>query len=156
MLLPLRQTLLTGFGLVALMTAATAKELLPGDQPVFTPGIYQSESRNSKFPDTGAKTAVCISSASAEDFINDTRKQYESTPHFLKACTLGPTMRVYQGYAFAMDCKGSGQLLTFRFTGDLIISEIATQITRSKKHSSTSVTFLKRVGNCSGLGERGA
>ena len=110
---------------VAQNTAQEAAPLLT-PKPVFVPGLYQTESRNSAFQDQPAKGEVCIASADAEVFRRETMAQYQASPQFLKVCALSDTRTLPDGFAFAMACKESKVVLTFHFAKDLVSSTIQT------------------------------
>src|SRR5437016_11153929 len=98
-------------GPVLLLSAlsATAHDFLPfaGPRPVFVPGLYQTESRNSHFQNQPVTAKVCVSSTDFDHFRDETLRQYQSSPDFNKSCTLGETRRTPDGFAFAMACQGS-------------------------------------------------
>lgn len=134
-------------GLSLAASSTNAQDSLPG-RPVFVPGMYESESRNSQFQDQPVKSQVCIASSDFDTFMNDTLEQYRSAPHFTKACTLGETKRTADGFAFAMDCGEAKTIVTFKFSKDLVAQTIDTLIVRYKEASSSILTLLRRIGEC--------
>lgn len=130
--------------------SAGAEEAVPllGPKPVFVPGMYESESRNSHFQGEPAKSKTCISSADFDAFAADTIKQYNASPQFLKSCNLSETKQMPDGFAFAMDCKGAKTVITFRFSKDLVAQTIETLIPQHKAASSSILTMMRRVGDC--------
>ncbi len=61
---------------------------LLGPKPVFVPGMYESESRNSHFQTTPIKSKACLTSADYDHFLADTMAQYRASPQFDKTCAL--------------------------------------------------------------------
>jgi hypothetical protein len=68
----------------------------------------------------------------------------------MKAGRLGETRRSPDGFAFAMDCKGSKSFVTFHFGKDLVAQEIENLIDRRKSASSSILTLMRRVGERAG------
>jgi len=60
-------------------------------KPVFTPGMYETESRNSAFQDQPVKSQTCIASADCDAFRDETMAQYQKAPQFAKDCRLSDT-----------------------------------------------------------------
>ena len=63
------------FALLALSALpATAQDSLPfaGPRPVFVPGLYQTESRNSHFQNQPVTAKVCVSSTDFDHFRDET------------------------------------------------------------------------------------
>ncbi|GJD95970.1 DUF3617 domain-containing protein [Methylobacterium iners] len=138
-------------------TPALAQEAAPllTPKPVFVPGLYETESRNSAFQDQPANGQVCIASADFDAFRRETIAQYEASPQFLKACKPSDTRSLADGFAFAMDCRDSKIVLTFHFSKDLVSSTNQTLITRRPEHSSEILTLMRRVGECPGQAKPG-
>ena len=129
--------------------AQTAVPLLE-PKPVFVPGLYQTESRNSAFQNQPVKSETCIASADFDAFRDETMAQYQKAPQFVKDCRLSDTKSLANGFAFAMQCKGSKTILTFRFSKDLVSSTIENLIVDMPKYSSSILTMMRRVGDCPG------
>ena len=77
----------------ALATTAAAQTSVPllEPKPVFTPGMYETESRNSAFQDQPVKSTTCIASADFDAFRDETMAQYQASPQFVKDCKLSDT-----------------------------------------------------------------
>src|SRR5215470_3194980 len=82
-------------------------------KPVFTPGMYETESRNSAFQNQPVKSRTCIASADYDAFRDETMAQYQKAPQLQKDCRLGDTRTLKNGFAFAMQCKGTKTILTY-------------------------------------------
>jgi len=139
--------------LLALAPAASAQTTsapLLEPKPVFVPGMYETESRNSAFQDQPVKSKTCIASADYEAFREETMAQYQKSPQFVKDCQLSDTRSLPNGFAFAMQCKGSKTILTFRFGKDIVSSTIENLIVSAPKYSSSILTMMRRVGECPG------
>ena len=89
---------------------------LLGPKPVFVPGMYESESRNSHFQDQPIKSKVCLASADYDHFLADTMAQYRASPQFDKTCALSQTEPLANGFALAMACPGVKTVITYRFS----------------------------------------
>jgi hypothetical protein len=141
-----------GVFFVALVTAAGAQSSAPllEPKPVFAPGMYETESRNSAFQDQPVKNQSCIASEDFEAFRQETMAQYQKSPQFVKDCQLSDTRTLPNGFAFAMQCKGSKTILTFRFGKDTVSSTIENLIVSAPKYSSSILTMMRRVGDCPG------
>ena len=127
--------------------AQTAVPLLE-PKPVFTPGMYETESRNSAFQDLPAKSRTCIASADYDAFRDETMAQYQKSPQFVKDCRLSDTRTLKNGFAFAMQCKGTKTILTYEFGKDLVRGTIQNLIEAAPKYSSSILTMMRRVGDC--------
>jgi len=139
-------------GSVVLSAAAAGQTAVPllEPKPSFVPGLYETESRNSAFQDQPVKSTTCIPSADFDAFRDETMAQYQKAPQFVKDCRLSDTKSLSNGFAFAMQCKGSKTILTFHFSKDLVSSTIETLIVDAPKYSSSILTMMRRVGDCSG------
>jgi Protein of unknown function (DUF3617). len=137
---------------VALASAAGAQTAAPllEPKPVFVPGLYETESRNSAFKDQGIKSKTCFASADFDTFRDETMAQYQKAPQFVKDCRLSDTKSLSNGFAFAMACKGVKTVITFHFTKDLVSSTIETLIVDRPKYSSSILTLSRRVSECPG------
>jgi len=129
--------------------AQTSAPLLQ-PKPAFVPGLYETESRNSAFQDQPVKSKTCIASADYEAFREETMAQYQKSPQFVKDCQLSETRSLPNGFAFAIQCKGSKTILTFRFGKDMVSSTIENLIVNAPKYSSSILTMMQRVGECPG------
>ena len=127
--------------------AQTAVPLLE-PKPVFTPGLYETESRNSAFQNQPAKSTTCIPSADFDAFRDETMAQYRASPQFVKDCRLSDTKTLKNGFAFAMQCKGTKTILTYEFDKDLVRGTIETQIEAAPEFSSSILITMRRVGDC--------
>jgi len=142
----------TGLFFVALVTAAGAQNSAPllEPKPVFAPGMYETESRNSAFQDQPVKSQSCIASEDFDAFRNETMAQYQKSPQFVKDCQLSDTRSLPNGFAFAMQCKGTKTVLSYRFGKDMVSGTIDTLIVNMPKYSSSILTMMRRVGDCPG------
>ena len=129
--------------------AQTAAPLLE-PKPVFTPGLYETESRNSAFQGQPVKSTTCIASADYDAFRDETMAQYQKSPQFVKDCRLSDTRTLKNGFAFAMQCKGTKTILTYEFGKDLVRGTIQNLIEAAPKYSSSILTMMRRVGDCPG------
>jgi hypothetical protein len=76
--------------------------------------------------------------------------QYQKSPQLVADCRLSDTKSLPNGFAFAMQCKGSKTILTFRFAKDTVSSTIENLIVSAPKYSSSILTVMRRVGECPG------
>ena len=138
------------FVLVASFPDAQAQTSAPllEPKPPFTPGLYETESRNSAFQDQPVKSTTCIASADFDAFRTETMAQYQKAPQ--NGCQLSDTKSLPNGFAFAMQCKGSKVVLTYNFSKDMVSSTIETLIVDAPKYSSSILTMMRRVGECQG------
>jgi hypothetical protein len=132
--------------------AAYAQSAVPllEPKPVFTPGLYETESRNSAFQDQPVKSQTCIASHDYDAFRDETMAQYQKAPQFVKDCRLSDTRTLGKGFAFAMQCKGTKTILTYEFGKDLVHGTIQTLIEDAPQFSSSILTMMRRVGDCPG------
>lgn len=146
------KTAIVGFALALSISGAMAQDAVPliAPKPVFVPGEYETESRNSQFQGQPTKSKTCIASADFDHFRDETLQQYRSSDSFNKSCTLGETKSMPDGFAFAMDCKGAKTIINFHFAKDLVSQTIETLITGYKAASSSILTMMRRVGDCPG------
>jgi hypothetical protein len=126
---------------------------LIGPKPVFVPGLYESESRNSHFQGEPVKAKVCIASADFDHFLAETMAQYRSAPQFSKGCALSQTASLADGFALAMACPGVKTVMTYRFSKDLVAQTIENFIKSAPSASSSILTLMRRVGDCPDAGE---
>jgi hypothetical protein len=147
------KSVLAGLALALLITpiaSAQNSAWIHGPKPVFVPGLYDSESRNSHFQNQPSKAQVCIASVDFDAFMADTMAQYRSAPQFSKGCALSETTQLTNGFAIAMACAGVKTVLTYHFSKDQVASTIETQIQKHKASSSSILTMMRRVGDCQG------
>jgi hypothetical protein len=130
-----------------LASAQTAAPLLE-PKPAFAPGYYETESRNSHFPQSGPKAKVCIASIEFDAFRRDTIDQYLKSPQFMTACELSESKLLPDGFAFAMDCKQTKIVSVFHFSKDMVSDEMATIIPAAPTTSSKILTIMHRIGDC--------
>ena len=140
--------------LTSIAHAQTSAPLLE-PKPVFTPGMYETESRNSAFQDHPVKSQTCIASEDFDAFRQETMAQYQKSPQFVKDCQLSDTRTLPNGFAFAMQCKGTKTVLTYEFGKDesgkpLVRGTIQNLIQAAPKYSSSILIMMRRVGDCPG------
>jgi hypothetical protein len=143
---------LAALSILVLASTALAQNSawIHGPKPVFVPGLYESESRNSHFQNQPSKAQVCIASADFDAFMADTMAQYRSAPQFSKGCAVSETTQLVNGFAIAMACSGVKTVLTYHFSKDQVASTIETQILKHKAASSSILTMMRRIGDCPG------
>ena len=146
----LRALLSAACALLAACGAAQAQTSVPliEPKPVFMPGMYETESRNSAFQDQPVKSRTCIASADYDAFRHETMAQYQKAPQLQKDCRLSDTKTLKNGFAFAMQCKGTKTILTYEFGKDLVRGTIQNLIESAPKYSSSILTMMRRVGDC--------
>jgi hypothetical protein len=150
------------FAIMLVAAAAFAQDQaapLLGPKPVFTPGQYETESRNSRFPDQPVKASVCMTSADFEAFRRETMDQYLNAKHFTAACRLSEDIRTPKGFAFAMDCGDTKIVTLIEFSNDekgveIVRDQTQTTIARAPQASSDILSLMRRTGDCKG-GEAG-
>ena len=69
---------------------------------------------------------------------------------FKNDCRLSNTKALKNGFAFAMQCKGTKTILTYEFGKDLVRGTIQNLIEAAPKYSSQILTMMRRVGDCPG------
>jgi hypothetical protein len=143
---------LCGGLLLSLASTANAQISVPllEPKPPFVPGMYETESRNSAFQDQPVKSTSCIASEDFDAFRRETMEQYQKAPQFVKDCQLSDSRSLPNGFAFAMQCKGTKTILTYRFGKDMVSGTIETLIVNAPKYSSSILTMMRRVGDCPG------
>ena len=122
-------------------------------KPVFVPGMYESESRNSHFQTTPIKSKACLTSADYDHFLADTMAQYRASPQFDKTCALSQTEPLANGFALAMACPGVRTVITYRFSKDLVAMTIENVIKSAPSASSSILTMMRRTGDCPDAGK---
>ena len=142
---------------VALTSAAGAQTSVPllEPKPVFEPGMYETESRNSAFQDHPIRSRTCVASADYDAFRDETMAQYEKADSIKNGCKLSDIKTLKSGFAFAMQCKGTKTVLTYEFGKDesgkpLVRGTIQTFIQPAPKYSSSILIMMRRVGECPG------
>jgi hypothetical protein len=138
--------------LLALASSAVAQSSAPllEPKPSFAPGLYETESRNSAFRDQPVKSRTCIASEDFDAFRQETMAQHQKSPQFVKDCQLSDTRTLPNGFAFAMQCKGTKTILTYRFGKNMVSGTIENLIVSAPKYSSSILTMMRRVGDCPG------
>jgi hypothetical protein len=119
-------------------------------KPVFTPGLYQTESRNSAAPDKTVKSQGCVSFSGYDAFRDETMAQYHKSPRLMQNCSLSDPRTIKNGFAFSMQCKGIKTVLTYEFEKDLVRGTIDTLNEDAPKYSTSVLITMRRVGDCSG------
>jgi hypothetical protein len=149
--------LLAACAFLLFASAANAQTSVPllEPKPVFVPGMYETEARNSKFKDQPVKSRTCVPSADYDAFRDETMAQYATADNIKVGCTLSETKALKNGFAFAMQCKGSKQVLTYEFGKDssgqdLVRGTIQTFMKDAPKYSSSILIMMRRVGDCPG------
>jgi len=144
--------LLTVIASICLASSALAEDAqsapLLGPKPVFVPGLYETESRNSHFQGEPVKAKVCIASADFDHFLAETMAQYRSALQFSNGCALSQTASLANGFALAMACPGVKTVMTYRFSKDLVAQTIENFIKSAPSASSSILTMMRRVGDC--------
>jgi hypothetical protein len=136
--------------LVSGARAQTSSAPLLEPKPTFTPGMYETEARNSAFKDTPVKSRTCVNSADFDAFRDETMAQYNKADNIKKECTLSDIKTLKSGFAFAMQCKGTKTVLTYEFGKDLVRGTIQTFIQPAPRYSSSILIMMRRVGDCPG------
>jgi hypothetical protein len=124
-------------------------------KPVFVPGMYETEARNSRFKDHPVTSKSCVPSADYDAFRDETMKAYVTADNIKVGCTLSETRTIKNGFAFAMQCKGSKQVLTYEFGKDadgkeIVRGTIQNFMQASPKYSSSILIMMRRIGECPG------
>jgi hypothetical protein len=147
-----RRLLVSSALLATLASAASAQTSVPllEPKPVFTAGMYETEARNSAFKDHPVKSRTCVASADFDAFRDETMAQYQNADNIKKGCTLSDTKTLKNGFAFAMQCKGTKTILTYEFGKDLVRGTIQNLIEAAPKYSSSILIMMRRVGDCPG------
>jgi hypothetical protein len=135
---------------VASAAGAQTGGWLQGPKPVFVPGLYETESRNSHFKTQPSKATVCIPSKDFDAFMEDTIAQYRSAPQFSKGCSLSEPTKLADGFAIAMACAGVKTVLTYHFSKDQVASTIDNVILKYNAASASILTMSRRIGDCPG------
>ena len=156
-------SVIKSIGIVIVIAAGLASAALAQDKPqstpllspkpVFVPGMYESESRNSHFQGEPIKSKACLTSADYDHFLADTMAQYRAAPQFEKTCALSQTEPLANGFALAMACPGVKTVITYRFSKDLVAMTIENFIKSAPSASSSILTMMRRTGDCPDAGK---
>lgn len=117
-------------------------------KPVFIPGQYETESRNSRFPKQPAKASVCFDSQDFESFRRETMRQYLESKRLSAVCRLSDDKRTPKGFAFAMDCGRTKVIASIEFEKDFVRDHTRTIIQGAPQASSDILTLMRRTGEC--------
>jgi hypothetical protein len=149
-----KKTLFPCVILLALTPAAGAQTSVPllEPKPVFVPGMYETEARNSAFKNHPVTSRTCVPSADYDAFRDETMAQYQKADNVKKDCTLSETRTLKSGFAFAMQCKGTKTVLTYEFGKDesgkpLVRGTIQNLIQAAPQYSSSILIMMRRVGD---------
>jgi hypothetical protein len=152
-----RHLFVSSFLLASIATAGAQGTSVPllEPKPTFTPGMYETEARNSAFKDQRVKSRTCVPSADYDAFRDETMKQYRSADNIKKGCQLSDIKTLKNGFAFAMQCKGTKTILTYEFGKDqsgqqLVRGTIQTLIQDAPRYSSSILIMMRRIGDCPG------
>jgi len=151
---------LAGMLLSALCAPARAQTSVPllEPKPVFVPGMYETEARNSALKNHPVTSKTCVTSVDYDAFRDETMAQYlkdYNVNNAKKDCALSDLKTIKNGFAFAMACSGTKTVLTYEFGKDadgtqLVRGTIQTLIKAAPKYSSSSRIMMRRVGECPG------
>jgi hypothetical protein len=135
--------------------AQTTSVPLLEPKPVFVPGMYETEARNSAFKNHPVTSKTCVPSADFDAFRDETMAQYRNAENIKKGCTLSETQKIKNGFGFAMQCKGTKTVLTYEFGKDadgkeIVRGTIQNLIEAAPKYSSSILIMMRRVGECPG------
>ena len=145
-----RTVVALSFACAATAAVAQTGGWLQGPKPVFVPGLYETESRNSHFKTQPSKSQVCIASKDFDAFMADTIAQYRSAPQFSKGCSLSEPTKLNDGFAIAMACTGVKTVLTYHFSKDQVASTIDNVVLKYNAASASILTMSRRIGDCPG------
>jgi len=145
---------------LALAGAAQAQTSVPllEPKPLFMPGMYETEARNSAFKNHPVTSKTCVASADYDAFRDETMAQYQkdyNLNNVKKDCAVSDIKSIKNGFAFALACSGTKTLLTYEFGRDadgapLVRGTIQTLIKAAPKYSSSILIMMRRVGECPG------
>ena len=150
MRLATRPVLLTCAGaLVLAASAALAQTAPPAATLPFTPGLYQTESRNLNLSGPPTKGTVCMTFPDAADFRAKTMADYRNGPAIFKQdCRLGELREIKDGFTLSMQCQSVKSVLTWTFEPDLVRLTTLTLMGNATKPLATILTTMRRVGDC--------
>lgn len=136
--------------MLAVVSAAGAQTAapLPEPKPTFSPGMYETEARNSALPNAPVKSRLCIASADYDAFRDGTIGQYSKSDLLKQGCKLGDAETLKNGFGFTWQCPGTKSTLTYEFSKDLVQQTIQMLIAAAPKQSSSILTMMRRVGDC--------
>jgi hypothetical protein len=142
---PLFISFLIMLGVVSAAGAQTAAPPLE-PKPAFSPGMYETEARNSAIPNAPVKSRLCIASADYDAFRDQEIDQYRKSDLAKQSCKLGDTETLKNGFGFTWLCPGTKSTLTYEFSKDLVQQTIEVQVAGAPKQS--ILTMMRRVGDC--------
>jgi hypothetical protein len=132
-------------GVVSAAGAQTAAPPLE-PKPTFSPGMYETEARNSAIPNAPVKSRLCIASADYDAFRDQEIDQYRKSDLVKQGCKLGDTETLKNGFGFTWLCPGTKSTLTYEFSKDLVRQTIEVLVAAAPKQS--ILTTMRRVGDC--------
>jgi hypothetical protein len=142
---PLLISSLIMLGVVSVAGAQTAAPSLE-PKPTFSPGMYETEARNSAIPNAPVKSRLCIASANYDAFRDQEIDQYRKSDLVKQGCKLGDTETLKNGFGFTWLCPRTKSTLTYEFSKDLVRQTIEVLVTSAPKQS--ILTMMRRVGDC--------
>jgi hypothetical protein len=142
---PLLISFLIMLGVLSAASAQTAAPALE-PKPTFSPGMYETEARNSAIPNAPVKSRLCIASADYDAFRDQEIDQYRKSDLVKQGCKLGDTETLKNGFGFTWLCPGSKSTLSYEFSKDLVRQTIEVLVATAQKQS--ILTMLRRVGDC--------
>jgi hypothetical protein len=142
---PLLISFLIMLGVLSAASAQTAAPPLE-PKPTFSPGMYETEARNSAIPNAPVKSRLCIASADYDAFRDQEIDQYRKSDLVKQGCKLGDTETLKNGFGFTWRCPGSKSTLSYEFSKDLVRQTIEVLVATAQKQS--ILTMLRRVGDC--------
>jgi hypothetical protein len=142
---PLLISSLIMLGVVSAAGAQTAAPPLE-PKPIFSPGMYETEARNSAIPNAPVKSRLCIASADYDAFHDQEIDQYRKSDLVKQGCKLGDTETLKNGFGFTWLCPGTKSTLTYEFSKDLVRQTIEVLVAAAPKQS--ILTMMRRVGDC--------
>jgi hypothetical protein len=145
-----KRLLISSLIMLAVVSAAGAETAapLPEPKPTFSPGMYETEARNSALPNAPVKSRLCIASADYDAFRDETIGQYRKSDLLKQGCKLGDTETLKNGFVFTWQCPGTKSTLSYEFSKDLVQQTIQMLIAAAPKQSSSILTMMRRVGDC--------
>jgi hypothetical protein len=142
---PLLISFLIMLGAVSAACAqTTAPPLEP--KPTFSPGMYETEARNSAIPNAPVKSRLCIASADYDAFRDQEIDQYRKSDLVKQGCKLGDTETLNNGFRFTWLCPATKSTLTYDFSKGLVRQTIEVLVAAAPKQS--ILTIMRRVGDC--------
>jgi hypothetical protein len=140
--------LISSLIMLAVVSAAGAQTAAPplAPKPTFSPGMYETEARNSAIPNAPVKSRLCIASADYDAFRDQEIDQYRKSDLVKQGCKLGDTETLQNGFRFTWLCPGTKSTLTYEFSKDLVQQTIEVLVAAAPKQS--ILTMMQRVGDC--------